>query len=222
MGGAYGQKVDAIRAVTLEAGRAITPLLADERVAQRWAEPSALDRLSVGGLAGHLSRALETIEGYLAEPEPPDDQLLEADTYFAAALAMAGDLNSEMHRGVRERGEQAGSVGPAALVDEYRARLERVALLLEEEAAMRRVTVLRGAARMTLDDYLPTRLVEMVIHADDLAVSVGADLPVFEPEALSIVIDVLVGVARVTHGDVAVIRALARRERDDASALRVF
>ena len=35
-------------------------------------------------------------------------------------------------------------------------------------------------------------------------------------------IDVLVGVARIRHGDMAVLRALARRERDQVQALRVL
>jgi len=33
---------------------------------------------------------------------------------------------------------------------------------------------------------------------------------------------VLVGVARIRHGDLAVLRALTRRERDQAQALRVL
>jgi len=33
---------------------------------------------------------------------------------------------------------------------------------------------------------------------------------------------VLVGVARIRHGDMAVLRALARRERDPVQALRVL
>jgi hypothetical protein len=75
---------------------------------------------------------------------------------------------------------------------------------------------------MLLDDYLPTRLVETVVHADDLAVSTGAARVDFDPRAFDVVIDVLVGTARGRHGDLAVVRALTRRERDDVEALRVL
>ena len=53
--------MEKIRATALATGRAIVPLLEDERVALRWSEPSALAMLSVGGLAGHLARALDTV-----------------------------------------------------------------------------------------------------------------------------------------------------------------
>jgi hypothetical protein len=213
--------MDAIRVAALTTARSITPLLADDRVAARWHEPSALSRMSVGGLAGHLARALDTIETYLTEPEPPDGGLLRPGEYFATALSMAGDLDGPMHTGVRERGEAAGAVGPAVLVEQFGAQVDRVAALLESEPETRRVTVLRGQARMLLDEYLPTRIVEMVVHADDLAVSVGADTPDLGAAA-GMAIDVLVETARLARGDVAVLRALARRERDAVDALRVL
>ena len=90
-----------IRATALATGRAIVPLLEDERVARRWSEPSALAMLSVGGLAGHLARAFDTVELYLDEPEPPDADLLSPSAYFVGALSAAGDLTGPMHTGVR-------------------------------------------------------------------------------------------------------------------------
>ncbi|MFP5331913.1 MAG: hypothetical protein ACLGHX_06115 [Acidimicrobiia bacterium] len=79
-----------------------------------------------------------------------------------------------------------------------------------------------GGRLISLDDYLVTRLVELIVHSDDLAVSVGAIPPAFSREATGAVIDCLVGVARVRHGDEAVITALSRRERDTVNALRVL
>jgi hypothetical protein len=75
---------------------------------------------------------------------------------------------------------------------------------------------------MTLDEYLRTRVVELVVHADDLATSLGVELAPPRPATCSVAIDVLVGVARIRHGDLAVLRALTRRERDQAQALRVL
>jgi uncharacterized protein (TIGR03083 family) len=213
--------VQEIRATTLATGRAIVPLLEDERVARRWSEPSALAMLSVGGLAGHLARAFDTVELYLDEPEPPDEDLLSPSAYFVGALRAAGDLSGPMHTGVRERGEDAGRKGPVALVADLREQIERLTVRLETERSDRRVTVMRGMARMTLDDYLPTRIVEMTVHADDLAASVGAEAPDLG-DALDVAIDVLVATAIESHGKAAVLRALARRERDAVEALRVL
>ena len=206
----------------LNAGRAITPLLEDARVVDRWGEPSALAELSIGGLAGHLVRALETIEVYLDEPEPPDEGLIDASVYFAGGTSAPIDLDNPAQRAIRERGEQAGAVGPAALAADHQARIGRLATRFASEPSERRLVVMGGAVRIRLDDYLPTRLVEITVHADDLAVSVGADTPRFSADVLSIAIDVLVGTARHRHGDLAVLRALTRRERDAVDALRVL
>ncbi len=55
-----------------------------------------------------------------------------------------------------------------------------------------------------------------------LAVSLHLDLPDLPVEAAGLAITTLVDVARLRHGDLAVLRALTRRERDAASALRVL
>jgi hypothetical protein len=67
-----------------------------------------------------------------------------------------------------------------------------------------------------------TRMVELVAHTDDLAVSVGLEPPPPDPDAATLVVHCLVDVARRRHGDLAVVRALTRRERDVVDALRAF
>jgi hypothetical protein len=75
---------------------------------------------------------------------------------------------------------------------------------------------------MMLDEYLRTRVVELVVHADDLAASIGVELVPPQPATCRVAIDVLVDAARIRHGDMAVLRALARRERGPVEALRVL
>jgi hypothetical protein len=63
---------------------------------------------------------------------------------------------------------------------------------------------------------------ECVVHADDLAVSVGRP-PGEAPEAAStVVIESMLAAARFQHGDRAVIRALARRERSTEQVFPVL
>lgn len=93
---------------------------------------------------------------------------------------------------------------------------------LAEEPAGRRVAVAhRPGKELVLDEYLRTRLVEIAVHTEDLALSVG--VAVRSPEAaVSMAIDLLVAAAVERHGDEAVLRALMRRERDLVEALRVL
>jgi hypothetical protein len=73
-----------------------------------------------------------------------------------------------------------------------------------------------GDLVLAIDDYLATRVVELVVHADDLAVSLGVDPPPPPPAAARLAEHVLLDIARHRHGDTALLRALARRERTSA------
>ena len=108
------------------------------------------------------------------------------------------------------------------MAEEAGALTERLRVRLVTEAFDRRLQVLGGLV-ITLDEYLRTRVVELVLHTEDLALSV--DLPEaaeVTPAAATIAINTLVDLARLRHGDLAVLRALARRERDTVNALRVL
>jgi len=65
--------------------------------------------------------------------------------------------------------------------------------------------------------YLASRVVELVVHPDDLAVSVNLREVTPQRSAASIVIGVFVEMARHRSGDLDVIRAPARAERADAA-----
>ncbi len=73
------------------------------------------------------------------------------------------------------------------------------------------------AWNLTIDDYLRSRLLEIVVHADDLVVSVGIDPPAWPEEVIAPVLGLLTTVAVRKHGVPAVLRTLARAERAPAS-----
>jgi hypothetical protein len=73
-----------------------------------------------------------------------------------------------------------------------------------------------------LDDFLVLRAVELIVHADDLAITIGARRPRFAELIERAVIYLLVDTAIVRHGRQAVVTALTRRERDTTSALSVI
>lgn len=197
-------------------------LLADPAVADSWNEPSALDRLSVGALAGHLMRAVTSVDAYLDRPVPDPGERLDAPDYFLSIDGIEGsDLDSDLHTAIRRRAVEEASAGYRNVLDRWDVTVSRLRMRLADLSATRSLPAL-GDRILLLDEYLVTRLVEMVVHADDLAVSVGADRPRFDPTAEGAVIGCLVEVARRRHGSAAVITALTRRERDTVSALRVL
>ncbi len=208
-----------IRRTFLDTTAVAIELLSAPEVAARWDEPSALEEFRVRGLAGHLSRAALTVESYLDQGSG-DGKPISAPEYYSVAVEDP-DIHSSFHEAIRQRGEESATGGPEATVARMRDCATRLEQRLEEEPATRVMTVHKGLV-LRLDDYLVTRLIELVVHIDDLAVSVGVPTPDVAPMATDATIRALVDVARHRHGELAVIRAMTRRERDEHLALRVL
>lgn len=209
-----------VRGAFFDAARVARGILAEEAVAARWDEPSALEHWSVGGVAGHLFRAIGSVEPYLDRPEPVGTEPFSPAAYYAKVLD-AVDADPSLHVGIRQRGDHASSGGPIKLVEDYDAMVTRLTERLPTLDPERLLTAFLDTV-LTVDGYLATRIIECVVHTDDLAVSVGLDPPEVPAEAASIAISALVEVARARRGDLAVLRALTRRERDAVQALRVL
>lgn len=206
-----------IRDAFLDTARVARELVASDAVETAWNRPSAVAGMSVGALAGHLSRAITLPEQYLDVDEPADDvSLLTAAEYFAS-VELTDDLNAQ----IRERGAAEAAAGHAALVVRVDESLNRTAARLATERPDRRVASIGGRPSL-LDEYLVTRIVELAVHLDDLAVSVEVETPAIPPIGWACALGCLFEIARTRHGDLAVLRALARRERDPIEALRVF
>jgi uncharacterized protein (TIGR03083 family) len=197
----------------LSAATTVSGLLRSSALTSRWTEPSALREFRISGLAGHLARAVFNVETYLARPLPAGVPM-DAVSYFLEA-ADGTDLTSADNRQIRERGE--ADAGPSAddLVARYDAALARLAAELPALDGARPVPMVGGRV-LTLDECLITRLVELLVHADDLAVSLDVPTPDFDDEAADLVVTALARTARRRHGTVPVLRGLARHERGGA------
>jgi uncharacterized protein (TIGR03083 family) len=215
------------QALFLDAVARTGPLLSEPALVERFDGPSALAEFSVRGLAGHLLRAVTSVEGYLDRPEPDaagaanGPEAISAAEYYAAVIGDESDINSEVQRAVRQRGVEAAAGPPHEFSALWAGSAERLRTRLAAERPDRLLQVYGGLV-LTLDEYLVTRLVELVVHGDDLAASLGVAPPPLPPAATGLVIATLVEVARIRHGDAAVVRALTRRERDSVEALRVI
>ena len=155
-----------VKACFLGAAQALLELV--EQVPEAaWSRP-ALGEWDVRGLAGHASRALSTVEAYLAAPAS-GPQLDGPVSYFTAIRG--GMSPSAIAQRGRETGEALGG-NPAAAVDELVQRVTGLVQRTPDDAL-----VATPAGTMTLIDYLPTRTFELAVHGLDLARAVGIPTP---------------------------------------------
>jgi Mycothiol maleylpyruvate isomerase N-terminal domain len=103
--------------------------------------------------------------------------------------------------------------GAAALADRTAQALEAVRRLLAAGTARDVVLIPWQGWSLRRDDFLLTRMLEIVVHADDLALSTGVRTPEFPDQVFAPVRDLLVRLAAKRHGQSAVISALTRSER---------
>ena len=191
-------------------------------VAAAWAEPSALAGYTVGGLAGHLLGATGRLEWALDQEAPAGD-MLDVASFYGLNRIENDDIDAGSHPFIRDDGAKRGEAGAAAVAAELEAVVARRRTRLPGESRARAVPVLNVKGGATaLDTYLRTRVVELVVHGDDLAASVAIE-PVAPPaDAAEVAIGVFVELARARSGDLAVVRAFTRAERVDPETLRVL
>lgn len=200
-----------IRSAFIEASQLAIDLIASDVVAEKWTSPSALSGYDIAGLSGHFGRGLGTPLIYLAEPVPADEDVITPGQYFASVESDDDDL----HTAIRARGQAAAAAGQGELVAELDRTLNTLTIRLDDEPFDRQIPVFGGHV-MFLDEYLVTRLVELLVHGDDLAVSVGVPSLDWPGEATDLVLATLVETAAIKHGPSALITALSRRERVQA------
>lgn len=196
------------------------PVLSSPQLTARWDETSALEGMTVGDLAAHLVRAVTNVVAYLARPAPTGDPISPA-AYYLAVLDDPGDLESPQSRGVRHRARQDAEGGHEQVLRRWEDAVAEARDRLADEPRDRLVAVVNDLV-LTVDDYLATRVVELLVHTDDLAVSLGIDPPPPPPAAAELAEHLLLDIARHRHGDTAILRALTRRERTSGHVLRVL
>ncbi|NGO70681.1 maleylpyruvate isomerase N-terminal domain-containing protein [Streptomyces boncukensis] len=200
-----------IRDEFLTAARTAVALLRAPAVATGWREPSALEGFSVGGLAAHLGKQVLLLRD-AAEPVAPGAPITLLE-FFARAPWVGQDAAHWTGVMGRELGEAAAADGPEAVAARTAEALEEAPGILADAPADQVVRLSYADCDLTLDDFLLARLLEIVVHADDLAVSVGIPTPDFPEPAAFLVTDLLSRLAIRRHGQVSVLRALSRAER---------
>ncbi|MER7207543.1 maleylpyruvate isomerase N-terminal domain-containing protein [Streptosporangium sp. NPDC000239] len=201
-----------IRDDFLSAARSAAALLRDPAVTAAWEEPSALPEFGVGALAGHMVNQILLVPRLLEDPVPEEPVVSLVDHYGRSLWVDAG-LDDEVNVTIRLGGEQIAAEGPRALAEHVDSVVEELAVRLPSAPERPVRFPWWGPWSLTFDDALVTRTVELVVHSDDLAVSVGVPTPPLPESVVDRVIVLLSKVAARRHGPTAVLRALSRAER---------
>lgn len=189
----------------------IIPLVGSPEVATSWQRESALAGMTVGGLTRHLVSQPECAVEFLRIPVPEDADVITLTDYYDRVDWLTADVDAPENSSIREEFNAMAAAGPQ----------DSVAILTVARAHL--VAAVDGAGPGTYvpwqdcvvatDDFLVSRLIEVVVHADDLAASVGVPTPRFDHDALDPVVATLAALSVRRHGAERVLRSLARTER---------
>jgi hypothetical protein len=198
----------------LTAVDSVADLLARTEVVAAWESPSALPEWSVGGLAGHLAgQAVHTVDRLREEP---GSDPIPLDEHYARAAWVTASVGDEVSAGIRSGGDRMATGGPAGLLADVGAARSLLPELLSSTDPDRPVLIPWQGWSLRRDDFLTTRMMEITVHSDDLAASVGITAPALPDEVLGPVLALLTRLAVRRHGQSAVVSALARAERAPA------
>jgi hypothetical protein len=199
-----------IRDAFLSAGGTAATLLREPALSARWSDPSALADFSTAGLARHLANQITRSVPLLAAA--PGDSAIPVLEHFTRNAWVTSGVAGADNVWIRGRSEEAATAAtPDTLVEEVDAALAELHRVVPAEASGRVVDL--GEWGLTVEDFLLTRVMELVVHTDDLAVSLDVPTPVLPAAATEATIQLLARIAAWRHGPLPVVRALARQER---------
>jgi Mycothiol maleylpyruvate isomerase N-terminal domain len=201
-------RLDAVFPVAAEIG---LELVRQGQVGAQWLKPSVLPKMSIGALACHLGRQVVRAAELL--PAATDLPVLESAEAHYHRAAWVTSTSPDDPANDRSADEAEAALGAAALADRSARALGTVRQSLAAGTARDVVPIPWQGWSLRRDDFLLTRTLEIVVHTDDLAQSVGVRTPEFPAEAFVPVCDLLVRLAVQRRGQSALISALTRSER---------
>ena len=135
------------------------------------ARPTRLGEWTVRELVAHLAQQVGWVPRHL--DEPPQGR---APLSLLQWVAGVGSVAPVLDAAAREQAAGEFGAGPAQVAALFEAEADALLALLGDEAAAdpgRRIEIRLGS--MLLTDMLVTRLMETVVHADDLAHALGIE-----------------------------------------------
>jgi len=203
------------RDALVRAADGIAQLVAIPEVAEAWEDESVLLGMTVGGLTRHLvSQPESAVEFLQIEPPPPDAPVVSLANLYRRTDWFGAPVDAAENTSIRDDFNAMAAGGQA----------HSVAILRQARADLPAAIAAAGSATyvpwqdwsLSTDDFLVVRLMEVVVHADDLAASVGRPTPAFDDEIMHPALALLAMLSAERHGTVAAVRTLSRSERASA------
>jgi uncharacterized protein (TIGR03083 family) len=169
----------------------------------QWSSP-AVGQWTVRELFVHAARAGSTIIAYAGEPS--ERSLFSAAEYYVAVLEREG-----IHEAVVERARVQAAELDEPIPEYLRRIFAEAEQTLQRTPAGQVMGTLAGG--ITLEDYLPTRIVELVVHGIDLADALGVE-PDVPAAAMRVTLETLAELAVCRPGTldpVDVVKAMTGR-----------
>lgn len=191
--------------------------------ADSWSRPSAVKLYTVGGIAAHAVHGVLWLEQVLKDAEPAGLRRVEIPDYMGLNR-VEDEHDDPFGASLRSAAEAFAETGAHIVAAALALSRDELEALLDGAAAERAVPVIRvPGAYSPLSEYLRTRILEAVVHGDDLASSVpGLQVADPPPAAVEVAVGVCLEMARARVGELEVLRAFTRAERATPDALRVF
>jgi hypothetical protein len=202
-------------------------ILGRAEVESVWNEPSVVARYTVGGMAAHAVHGVVWLEQLLTDAEPVGLRPVAVAEFFGLNRVdddIAEDPDDAFSASLRAAAEGFARTGINTVRVALTASRDQLVGLLDEVPDTRAVAVIRvGGGQVALGDYLRTRVLELVVHGDDLVCSVpGLVVPDPPPASVQVSLGVCLELAQARVGGLAALRAFTRSERALPGALRVL
>jgi hypothetical protein len=203
-------------------------ILGRVELAEVWGEPSAVAHYTVGGMAAHAVHGVVWLEQLLTDAEPVGLRPVTMGEFFGLnRVDDVADPNAPedaFSASLRAAAEGFARTGVGTVYLALTASRDQLVGVLDLAEASRPVAVIRvSGAQISLREYLRTRVLELVVHCDDLVCSVpGLVAPDPPAGSLEVSLGVCLQLAQARVGGVAALRAFTRSERALPGALRVL
>jgi hypothetical protein len=208
-----------VRRLWTDTSRVALDAASDLRIGRRWSDPSSLPDMSIGDLVGHLLHSgIILLEESLDLPVPAGEPMTTAVLFSIIPF----DADDDIHGNVRKVAAAHGDGGQVDLLARAAACRERLVTRLAAEPPERVVgpAVSGSTISWGLDDFIAARILELVVHFDDLIASVDLGEVKLPTPAVALTCHLGIDIAMRRHGPASVMRALYRSDRNSPDALR--
>jgi hypothetical protein len=198
-------------------------ILGREEVREAWGQPSLLSEYTVGGLAAHAVHGVMWLKQLLKDTEPVGLRRVSVFEFFGPNRVEKEGADP-IGASLRSAAEAFAITGADAVTAACTTARDELVGVLRGAAPERAIPVLRIAGgQVALCDYVRTRVLEVVVHGDDVVCSVpGLTTPNPPFRAMEVSLDVCLELARARVGDLCTLRGFTRTERALPDPLRVL